>query len=161
VRNEDDNNFYVVWYLFYRNLWGTSRRRANLYKLVDKNLIQYLARHQCGEKVPCGSYKSCISEESTHSNLFSTCSVGFYTTTCFGFSNHLKTFKPTAITALPSVTSRKYLHFGQAHSYVLFTLLTINTVCLGINYFQIGLDIRHGLYCCLWSLKNILCRYII
>jgi len=39
VRNEDDDNFYVDRYLFYPNLWWTSRRRANLYNLEDKNVI--------------------------------------------------------------------------------------------------------------------------
>jgi hypothetical protein len=35
MRNEGDDNFYVDRHLFYRNLWGTSRRRANVYKPED------------------------------------------------------------------------------------------------------------------------------
>jgi hypothetical protein len=94
VRNEGGDNFYVDGHFFHRNLWETPRRRSNIYKVEDTKCNLIPRTTPMWEKVPYVSYKSCINEQSTSSNLFSTCSVGFYTTRCFGFSSHLQTFKP-------------------------------------------------------------------
>jgi hypothetical protein len=99
TRKEGDDNFYVDEHFFHRDLWEKSRRRANIHKPEDTKCNLIPRTTAMWEKVACVNYKSCINKQSTHSNLFSTCSVGFYTMTCFGFNIHLQSFKPTAITA--------------------------------------------------------------